>query len=747
MDGVARVLPYATAGGFLALALVAAGAWLRRRDRLRGDFALAAALLGGVALVERLHALTGYRSHLLEDLSIVAFLASGYWLLMLRHRLMPLSPRAWRLATLSVVLLAGLGIAARIPPRPDAPLSALQSAVAFGLIVAWGGCVVEPIVRFWRAASSRPAVQRARLKALGMGYGGIAAVLVVAFLANPTAEHRGFAVTVNLVALALLPLLHAAFVPPRWLRRTWRVEEEGSMGRAMSHLLDAEPDSRAIAGQAAAWAARLVGGEGALVAGPSRILASFGMSEGEAHALSRSLTGVPGPAVVPLDARASRHAIHLPAGVGPDRGTLAVVSGPLTPLFGPDEMAALGRFATSVWAILDHARLVEALRHESHRYESLLQAVSDLGAGVVVVDGVRVAWANQAYCQITGYSLDELRALPSLMQLAPPEEVAALTERAKARRSGAPTDDHYETALIDRKGQRIEVEVSVKPLKREGRTQFITLIRDITARKQAEESLRLGYEREREAAARLRSLDEMKNSFLMAVSHELRTPLTAILGFAKTLEHRHLDLEAAERGTLLEPIARNAVKLERLLSDLLDLDRMRRDQLTPRVRPTDVGALVQRVIEETAVGNRVRADLGRVTARVDGAKVERIVENLLTNAAKYAPADSAVWIRVAEQAGGVLILVEDEGPGVPEDLREAIFQPFRQGPAASPHAPGVGIGLSLVTQFAKLHDGKAWVERSSQGGSAFHVWLPLDGPRERAPGPTTEGALAPTRER
>jgi signal transduction histidine kinase len=75
---------------------------------------------------------------------------------------------------------------------------------------------------------------------------------------------------------------------------------------------------------------------------------------------------------------------------------------------------------------------------------------------------------------------------------------------------------------------------------------------------------------------------------------------------------------------------------------------------------------------------------------------------------------------------GVLIAVEDEGPGVPKELQVEIFEPFRQGPTASPHAPGTGIGLSLVAMFADLHGGRAWVQDREGGGASFRVFLPND---------------------
>jgi signal transduction histidine kinase len=101
------------------------------------------------------------------------------------------------------------------------------------------------------------------------------------------------------------------------------------------------------------------------------------------------------------------------------------------------------------------------------------------------------------------------------------------------------------------------------------------------------------------------------------------------------------------------------------------------------------------------------------------------------NAARHTAPDRRIWLKVTARDGGVAITVEDDGLGVPAEIRGAIFEPFRQGPTASPHAPGTGIGLSLVARFAQLHGGRAWVDERAGGGAAFHVFLP--GQRDQVP--------------
>jgi PAS domain S-box-containing protein len=248
---------------------------------------------------------------------------------------------------------------------------------------------------------------------------------------------------------------------------------------------------------------------------------------------------------------------------------------------------------------------------------------------------------------------------------------------------------------------------------------------DITAQRRAVELERdLGIERA--TGQRLREIDELKNTLLQAVSHDLRTPLAAILGLAITLERDDIEVDREEVRELGARIATNARKLDRLVNDLLDLDRLSRGIVEPVFQPTNVGALVAGIVRESdlATAGRVDIQVEPVVLPVDRAKVERIVENLLGNAMKHAPTTARVWVRVRRDDAGATIEVEDDGPGVPAELREEVFEPFRRGPSAPQGAPGVGIGLSLVRRFAELQGGRAWVEERPGGGASFKVWLP-----------------------
>jgi PAS domain S-box-containing protein len=241
----------------------------------------------------------------------------------------------------------------------------------------------------------------------------------------------------------------------------------------------------------------------------------------------------------------------------------------------------------------------------------------------------------------------------------------------------------------------------------------------------AAHQLTAALQRERAAAEHLRAVDEMKTTFLQAVSHDLRTPLTTVLGIALTLEQR-AGLPADDVADLLGRLSASARKLDGLLADLLDLDRLARGTLSPRRQQVDIGALTRRVVEEVGVTaeHPVVVDAPALQVAVDAPKVERIVENLVVNAARHTATDSTIWVAVHPQDGGVLLLVEDEGPGVPVELGEQIFQPFRKGRNIADHAPGSGIGLALVARFAQLHGGRAWVQDRPGGGASFRVFLP-----------------------
>ena len=368
------------------------------------------------------------------------------------------------------------------------------------------------------------------------------------------------------------------------------------------------------------------------------------------------------------------------------------------------------------------------------RYRALSEQIPAVLYSEVHTPGGSVIYHSPQNRQLLGYTAEEAMQ-PDFWKtlLHPDDREWVLAEDERCERTGDPW--HAEYRVFAKDGRVVWLRDHAVLVRGEhGEPDFWQgFYIDVTEQKLAEAALRQALEREhqalereRQAAHQLRALDEMKNTFLDAVSHELRTPLATVIGIGLTLQRAGSSLAEEDTVDLVDRLVANAGKLDRLLADLLDLDRLSKGIVTPQRNRTDVAALVGRAAQEwrQRSGRPLELMVEPVVAWVDPAMVERMVENLLANAGRHTTPDTPVWIRVARRGDGVLLAVEDAGGGVPRELRATLFEPFRQGPGISAHAPGVGIGLSLVARFAELHGGRAWVQDRPGGGASFRVLLP-----------------------
>ena len=332
--------------------------------------------------------------------------------------------------------------------------------------------------------------------------------------------------------------------------------------------------------------------------------------------------------------------------------------------------------------------------------------------------------------RVLGYTPEEWLAHPHPMaSFTHPDDIAVVREAEERSLSlGEPFRAEYRMQTKD--GGWLWILDEATAVRDQNERPFVLqgVMYDISERKRSEQELK-------EVLEKLRAMDRLKNTLLHTLSHDLQNPLTAIHGAASTLERLDSQLSTEERSSLLKSLAGRTQSLRTLLTDLLDLDRLDRGIVEPRRSLVDLPAMIRRLVasSEALTGRTVEIETEPVTIAVDQPKVERMVENLLVNVARHTE-DAMVWIRVAPQDGGALISVDDEGAGVPDDLKEKIFVPYSRGPEAA-ELPGSGIGLSLVARFAELHGGRAWVEDRPGKGASFRVFLP-DAPSSMdEPGP------------
>ena len=237
-------------------------------------------------------------------------------------------------------------------------------------------------------------------------------------------------------------------------------------------------------------------------------------------------------------------------------------------------------------------------------------------------------------------------------------------------------------------------------------------------------------DRARKGMRALRDADRHKNRFMSVLAHELRNPLSAIGSAAQALA-----LKPDERGWVLEMSAilqRHVAHMERLISELLDVERIVQRKLRLEMSPVDLRECVrdavdacQRQLVERRQTLELALPANAVPALADATRIAQIVANLLGNASRYGRAGGRIWLSLASASGEALLSVRDEGPGLqPEDLQH-IFELFQLGPAGAEHG-GVGIGLWLVRELARMHGGSVSAHSAGRdAGAEFIVRLPL----------------------
>mgnify|MGYP005847411069 CR=1 FL=1 len=233
--------------------------------------------------------------------------------------------------------------------------------------------------------------------------------------------------------------------------------------------------------------------------------------------------------------------------------------------------------------------------------------------------------------------------------------------------------------------------------------------------------------------AERQEVDRLRSDLLSTVSHELRTPLTLIRTSVGLLLDSNPDAKMRQR--LLRNIKQSSDRMHLLVTDILDLVRLRSKEAELQVRCLDVGELVTEaatlmrpLLDQK--GQRLELEVPQPAPKLlgDRRRLEQVLLNLLSNANKFAPNGAGVRIRVRTEEQQVVIAVADDGPGIPPEAQESLFDRFYTAQTSSPsHNIGAGLGLPIAKGIVEAHGGHIWVESTVGAGSTFYVALPEEG--------------------
>ena len=231
------------------------------------------------------------------------------------------------------------------------------------------------------------------------------------------------------------------------------------------------------------------------------------------------------------------------------------------------------------------------------------------------------------------------------------------------------------------------------------------------------------YSRAVETADELARLDELRRDFVSMVSHELRSPMTVISGIADLLLKRSDSLPDDTKKDLVETLGRESRRLNRLVSDVLDVEAIDHGRVQFSIENVDVVDLVKESIKDAGDSDRVKLSVEptEIVIPLDRDRIKQVLLNLLSNAFKFSPEGTPVKVRVQSDDAGVIVSVRDEGPGLSDEDQALLFQRFAR---LQGRQPGSGLGLYLSKTFVERHGGRIWVESEPGRGSTFSFFLP-----------------------
>lgn len=335
---------------------------------------------------------------------------------------------------------------------------------------------------------------------------------------------------------------------------------------------------------------------------------------------------------------------------------------------------------------------------------------------------------NGAHFTLFGYSDDDLKGKTPAIYLG---EKAFQQISAELARSG---EYSGEAVCRTKTGEERNIDLSIFTM-RSGLGEplcYVSIERDVTARKRTEKEIGKLLLRERAVRAEAEKANRLKDEFLATISHELRTPLNAVLGWLRLLKSGSLDDEGATHA--LKVIERNVGAQKQIIEDILDVSRVITGKLQLRLGPVNlvsvVGAALDAVTpaleaKDIKVEKQYQHGLRIITGDAD--RLQQVVWNLLSNASKFTPVGGVVRVRLNQNHTYSEIEISDTGPGIAPEFLPHVFERFRQADGSTTRTQGgLGLGLAIVRHLVELHGGLIWVENVSCGpGARFTLRLPL----------------------
>ena len=375
------------------------------------------------------------------------------------------------------------------------------------------------------------------------------------------------------------------------------------------------------------------------------------------------------------------------------------------------------------WLVRDIRRQAEAerlLTASEIRYRLIAESAADV---VIATDGAScITFASPSIRTVLALDPAEIEGQP-MADVVHPDDRAALwllQEDALIGRTDGSTVCRFRCG----DGQWLPVEARVAPFRVPGQRSLGLqyALRDVREREAARVALQEALTREQMAAAALRDADAAKEALLLAASHEFNTPIAAVAGLADLLV-RHPDLPGGDIRKMADGLAATAAELRAILTNLLDSARVVGGYVAADRRPFDLATLVaERARSLDGADGAIAPPATETIVELDPELTTRIVDNLLSNALRHTPTGTPVRVELSRRDDGVLLAVDDSGPGIPDAEKEAIFEPFQR--RAKSTVGGLGLGLFVVRKFAEIQGGRAWVEDAPGGGAAFRVLLP-----------------------